>query len=180
MSDSDISNFKTEADKVVAYLHSEFAKLQTGRANAALLEHIQVEAYGTKQTLQSLAGITVEDARSIVVQPWDKGSLADIEKALTLADLGTSPVNDGNVIRINLPPMTEERRETLKKHVGKLAEEAKISVRHHRHEAQESIKKETDEDVRNTELDNLQKAVDAANAEIEGTAKKKEEEVMTV
>jgi len=180
MTQVDIDTFSTEAKKAVSYLHSEFAKLQTGRAQASLVEHVEVEAYGSKQALQTVAGITVEDARTIVVQPWDKGVMKDVEKALQKADLGTSPVNDGVVIRINLPPMTEERRTQLAKHVGELAEEAKISIRHHRQEAQESIRKEADEDDRELQLKHLQQAVDTVNAEIEETAKNKEEEVMTV
>jgi ribosome recycling factor len=180
MADADITTFVAEAKKVIDFLHTEFSKLQTGRANASLIEHVEVEAYGTKQTLQTVAGISVQDARTIVVQPWDKSVIQAIEQALHKADLGTAPVNDGHVIRINLPPMTEERRAVLVKHVNTLAEEAKISLRHSRHEAVEKIRKETDEDVRETQLETLQKAVDKANADIEETAKKKSEEVMTV
>ena len=180
MAQADIDSFKVEAKKAVEYLHAEFAKLQTGRAQASLVEQIDVEAYGGKQPLQTVAGITIEDARTIVVQPWDKGVLQDVDKALQQADLGTSPVNDGVVLRINLPPMTEERRAQLAKHVGELAEEARISVRHHRQEAQEKIRKEADEDDRELQLKHLQQAVDVANEEIETAAKKKEEEVMTV
>ena len=180
MSDADISTFSAEVDKILQYLHSEYSKLQTGRANAALVEGVQVEAYGSHQELKTIAGITVEDARTIVVQPWDKSIMQDIEVSLQKADLGTSPTSDGNVIRINLPPMTEERRSVLAKRVHELAEEARISVRHHRHTAHESIKEEKDEDVRNTELEKLQKAVDGANHRIEETMKQKEEEVMTI
>jgi ribosome recycling factor len=180
MADADIAAFKTETKKIIDFLQAEYSKLQTGRANASIVEHIEVEAYGAKQTLQSVAGISVQDARTIVVQPWDRSIMQDVEKALQKADLGTSPVNDGSVLRINLPPMTEERRSHLAKHVQTLAEEAKISVRHLRHEAMERIKKETDEDVRDTQLERLQKEVDAANSLVEETAKKKNEEVMTV
>ena len=180
MATIDIDKFTAEAQKVIEYLHSEYAKLQTGRANASLVSHLNVEAYGSKQALQTLAGVTVEDAKTIVVQPWDKGILQAVEQALQKADLGTSPVNDGNVLRINLPPMTEERRVSLSKHVKELAEEAKISVRHLRHEAQDNIRKETDEDVRGTQIDQLQKLVDSVNTDIDETSKKKEEEVMTV
>ena len=180
MSEVDIDTFKTETLKVLDFLHSEYAKLQTGRASAALVEHVEVEAYGQKQALQTVAGITIEDARTIMVQPWDKGILQDVEQALQKADLGTSPVNDGVVIRINLPQMTEDRRTELTKLVNQLAEEAKISVRNARHEAKENIEKETDEDVRTTQLEILQKEVDSINENIEETAKNKEEEVMTV
>jgi len=180
MAQADVDTFRTEAKKAVDFLHAEFAKLQTGRAQASLVAHIEVEAYGGKQTLQTVAGITIGDARTIVIQPWDKGIMHQIEQALQKADLGTSPVNDGVVLRINLPPMTEERRQQLAKHVGELAEEAKISIRHHRQEAQGKIRKETDEDDRELQLKHLQQTVDAVNEEIEKTAKQKEEEVMTV
>jgi len=180
MAEVDIDTFKTEAKKVVEFLHAEFAKLQTGRANASLVEHIEVEAYGGRQTLQTVAGISVQDARTIVVQPWDKGVMHPVEQALLKADLGTTPVNDGHVLRINLPPMTEERRQHLTKVVHQLSEEAKISIRHLRHEAMEKIKKEPDEDVRELQLKHLQVAVDDANAKVEDAAGKKEKEVMTV
>lgn len=180
MAEADLSRMKIEAKKAIDYLHAEFSKLQTGRANASLVTHLDVEAYGGKQQLQSLAGVTIEDARTIVVQPWDKGVLQDVEKALQKADLGTSPVNDGHVLRINLPPMTEDRRKSLVKRVKELAEEAKIAIRHSRHEAQENIREEPDEDVREMQLKQLQKVADDANAQIDAAGKAKEEEVMTV
>ncbi|MFA6259766.1 MAG: ribosome recycling factor [Candidatus Peribacteraceae bacterium] len=180
MATADIDQFKTEAGKAVEHLQSEYAKLQTGRAQASLVEHVEVEAYGGKQALHTVAGITIQDARTIVVQPWDKGVMQNVEQALQKADLGTSPVNDGTVLRINLPPMNEERRKQLVKHVHELAEEARISIRHHRQEAQENIRKEPDEDDRALQLKHLQQAVDEANQQIEDIAGRKEEELMTV
>lgn len=167
-------------ERVLAHLHMEFSKLQTGRANAALVEHVMVEAYGQKQELRAVAGVSIPEARTIVVQPWDKSIMGNVEKALQQLDLGGSPVNDGVVIRINLPPMTEERRSQLTKVVGKLAEEARISVRKHRQDTQDAIKQEKEEDVRETLLAELQKAVDDANASIANAASKKDEEVMKV
>jgi ribosome recycling factor len=180
MADARLSHFQTEVEKGLAHLRGEFSKLQTGRANAALVEHVQVEAYGVKQELRAIAGVSVSDARTIVVQPWDRSVLANVEKALTAIDIGSSPVNDGVVIRITLPPMTEERRSHLKKVVATLAEEAKIAVRKHRQEALDSIKTEKDEDVKETLQKDLQKAVDEANVKIQDAAKKKEEEVMKI
>ncbi len=175
MSDPRIDNFNVEAEKIISHLHSEFAKLQTGRASAALVEDAEVEAYGQKQPLKAVAGITVEDARSIVVQPWDRSIIGDIEKALTLLDLGCTPVNDGVVLRLNLPPMTEERRTQMKGLVGNIAEEARISVRH------DDIKdNEKDEDRKYTLLEELDKTVKSANEKIEESMKKKETEVMTI
>ena len=179
--DSRIETFNNEAEKVMTYLHGEFEKLQTGRANAALVENVSVEAYGQNQPLKAVAGVSVQDAKTIVVQPWDAGTLQAVETALTKADLGINPVNDGSVIRLNLPPMTQERREQLVKLVHQLAEEGRISVRQQRQSAHDDIKdNEKDEDVRYTLLEELEKAVKAANEKIDTSKKEKEEEVMTV
>jgi ribosome recycling factor len=180
MSDSRIAAFSADVQKILSFLQSEFSKLQTGRANPALLEHIDVEAYGQRMTLKAVASISVQDARSMVIQPWDKSILQDVERALQQANLGTNPVNDGVVLRINLPPMTEERRRDLGKIVQKLAEEARISVRQARQKAHDLLKQEKEEDVQKTLGDVLQKEVEKANTSIEGARKKKEEELMTI
>lgn len=180
--DPQLSSFQSGAQQTIVHLKSEYAKLQTGRASAALIENVHIEAYGQKQPLKALAGISVQDARTIVVQPWDKGTMADIEKALQKADLGTSPVNDGTVIRINFPPMTEERRTQMASIVHELAEEARISIRQQRKDVHSNVKKDPDrsEDEHRDFEREVQKFVDKANEEIEGIAKRKEEEVMTV
>ncbi len=176
-----VAVFSAEAEKVLKFLQNEFSKLQTGRASAALVDHVDIEAYGHHQQLRTLAGISVQDARTIVIQPWDRSVMVNIEKALQSVDLGASPVNDGQVIRINLPPMTEDRRKDLTKVVQRLAEEAKITVRQHRQTILDTIKnEEKDEDARYTQQDELQKLVDKANQSIEELRKRKEEEVMTV
>ncbi len=180
MTDPRIAAFQKEMDAVLAFLKTEFSKLQTGRANAALIEHVEVEAYGQRQQLKAVAGISVADARSILIQPWDRSVMQSVEKALQLADTGASISNDGVAIRLSLPPMTEERRASLKKIVQKLAEEGKISVRKHRQTIHDGLKAEKDEDVKRTLQDDLQKHVDAANAAIVELAKKKEEEVMKI
>lgn len=179
MIDPRIATFRAEADKVLAHLKNEFSKLQTGRANAALVEHIMIDAYGQKQDVRSIAGISV-DQRSIVVSPWDRSILGAIEKALSKADLGASPINDGVAIRITLPSMTEERRKHLQKVVHQLAEEARVSLRKHRQVVHDAIKPEKDEDVKETLNQELQKGVDEYNGKIGEMAKKKEEEVMKV
>lgn len=178
--DPRIASFNAEADKVLQYLQGEFSKLQTGRANASLVEHIDVEAYGQKMQMKGVASISVQDARTIVIQPWDKSVLGTIEKAIQVSNIGVNPVNDGVVIRLNLPPMTEERREQLKKIVHKLCEEARISIRQHRQKAHDEIKQEKDDDVKETALEILQKEVDKANEKVEELRKRKEEEVMKV
>jgi ribosome recycling factor len=182
MSNSDprIQSFNVNVEKVLKHLSGEFAKLQTGRANAALVEHIEVDAYGSRQPLKNVAGISVPEPRMIVIQPWDKGVLQSVEKAIQMANIGINPVNDGVVIRLALPPMNQERREQLSKLVHQLAEESRISVRKYRQEAHDVIKQDKDEDVKSTMTEFLQKAVDIANEKIADLAKRKEEEIMTV
>ncbi len=178
--DPRLATFQKETEKVLQFLHGEFGKLQTGRANASIVEHIDVDAYGQKMQMKAVAGISVQDARTIVLQPWDPSILKNIEKAIQQSDLGINPMNDGAIIRLNLPPMTEERREQLKKVVHKLAEEARIGIRQHRQKAHDHIKEDKDETLRKTLLDLLQKEVDKANEKIEEAKKKKEEELMKV
>ncbi|KKW40741.1 MAG: Ribosome-recycling factor [Candidatus Peribacteria bacterium GW2011_GWC2_54_8] len=166
---------------MLEHLHAEYAKLQTGRANAAIVDHVLVDAYGQKQELRSVAGVSVQDARSLVIQPWDREILSQVEAALNELDLGTSPVNDGVVIRINLPPMTEDRRKEMTKVVQKLAEEARISIRQQRQAVHDKLKaEENDEDQRYTLLEQLEKGVKEANEKIDESRKKKEGEIMTV
>lgn len=180
-SDPRIASFSKEVEKILHHLHTEFGKLQTGRANASLVEHVLVEAYGQKQELRAVAGVSIPDARSIVIQPWDRSILGAVETALSMLDLGTSPVNDGHLIRINLPPMTEDRRKEMTKVVHKLAEEARISIRQQRQAIHDRIKTdEKDEDVRYSLLDELEKGVKSGNEKVEESMKKKVNEVMTV
>lgn len=179
--DPRIESFREEAEKVLEHLHAEFARLQTGRATAAMVEHVQIQAYGQKQELRSLAGISVQDARSIVIQPWDRGVLRDVEVGLQGADLGCTPINDGVVIRLNLPPMTEERRQHLVKVVHQCAENARVSIRKVRQDVNDDIKEHVrEEDVRYTLLERLDAAVKEMNGKIETAAKKKEEDIMKI
>jgi ribosome recycling factor len=180
MTDPRLTQFIADGQKVHQHLLGELSKLQTGRANAALIENIDVDAYGQKMPLKGVASISVQDARTIVIQPWDKTVLGVIEKAVQLSNMGVNPVNDGIVIRLTLPMMTEERRKELQKLVHKLSEEARISLRQHRQKAVDAIKQEKDEDVRTTLEGLLQKEVDNFNEKIDETRKHKEEEVMKV
>jgi ribosome recycling factor len=180
MADSRISTFTADVEKIMQYLQIEFSKLQTGRANASLVEHIDVDAYGQRQPMKAVAGISISDAKTIVIQPWDRSILQAVEKAIQQADIGINPMNDGAVIRLSLPPMTEERRTQLVKIVQKLAEEARISVRQARQKAQDAIKEDPNETLRNSLVNELQKEVDKANGRIDELKNKKEEEVMTV
>ncbi len=180
--DPQLSALQAGLQKTIDHLKSECAKLQTGRASPALVENVSVEAYGQMQPLKAVAGVAIQDAKTIVVQPWDKSIIGSVEKALIKADLGTMPTNEGSQIRIVLPPMTEERRKNLVKIVKELAEEAKIAARQHRQEFHTNLKKVTgrSEDEHRTFEEAVQKAVDGANREIEELAKKKEEEVMKI
>ncbi len=178
--DPRISSFQKEAEKVFHFLQTEFGSLQTGRANASLVEHIDVEAYGQKMNMKAVAGISIQDARTIVIQPWDASVLQNIEKAIQQSNIGVNPMNDGVVIRLSLPQMTEERRTQLQKIVQKLAEEARISLRQHRQKVHDELKEEKDETLRKTLLEYLQKEVDKANEKIDELRKKKEEELMKI
>jgi ribosome recycling factor len=176
---------KKEFAKAIDHLKSEYAKLQLGRATSSLVEDVKVEAYGTTQPLKALANISIPDPKTIQIQPWDKGVLNQIEVGIQNAGLNLNPVNDGNFIRINIPPLTEERRSELTKHVHKLAEDARISVRNARQTAHEAFKKlEADKEISEDDMHNankmLQDEVDKANKEIEELAKQKEEDIMTV
>lgn len=172
--------FDAQVKKVLDHLHQEFGKLQTGRANASIVEHIYVEAYGQKMELKAVASIGVSDARSIVIQPWDRSVLAAVEKAILQANIGVTPVNDGIVIRLNFPAMTEERRLQIKKLVNQLAEQAKIQIRKDRQASHDAIKAIPEEDEKERLQKELQKMVDDANKKVDESAKKKEAEVMTV
>lgn len=180
MIDPRIQTFSQEGKNILTHLQGEFGKLQIGRASASLVEHIDVEAYGSRQPLKTIAGVLVQDARTLVIQPWDPGILADIERALQMSSLGVSPVNDGAVLRINLPPLTEERRGQLKKIVSTLAENARIAVRQSRQKAHDAIKVEKEEDVKRTLERELQRELDTVNGLIDETRKHKEEEVMKI
>jgi len=174
-----------EFEKALQHLKIEYSRLQLGRANASLVENILVEAYGVSQPIKAVAGISIPDPRTIQIQPWDKGNLGPIEKGILASGIGLNPVNDGMVVRISIPALTEERRADLTKRVHKLAEEAKISVRTARQDAHKSFK-QSKEDGETTEDDlkdgekNLQGKVDEYNKKIEETAGAKEKDVMTI
>ncbi len=185
MTDDLLKNAQTEFDQALSHLKEEYSKLQIGRASAALVEGIMVEAYGSKQPIKAMASISIPDAKSIQVQPWDRSQLSAVEKAIQNSDLNINPVNDGLSLRLNLPQMTEERRKDLTKVVHRLAEEARIAVRHPRQKAIEKAKEQqkngdiTEDQLRGFEKQ-LQERVDQVNKTIEEAAKSKEQDVMTV
>lgn len=172
-------------NKTLEHLRGEFSSLQMGRASAALVERIQVDVYGTMQPLKAVASISVPDAKTIQIQPWDRGTLQAIEKSIMLAELGLTPQNDGIVIRLNIPAMTEDRRRDLSKVVNKMAEESKIAVRNARHEALDKIKtmqknSQISEDQLKGWEKKIQEKIDQINRDIDHSAKEKEADIMKV
>jgi len=189
MSDDILADVITDAEKkmqkALEHLEQDLTTIRTGRANPALVDKLHVEYYGAETPINQLASINVPEARLIVIQPWDKGSMSAIEKAILKSDLGLTPSNDGNVIRIALPQLTEERRKDLVKVVHKRVEEGRVAIRNVRREAHDDIRdlrKEnmaTDDDVRDGEQ-RLQKVTDSFIAEADRLGHQKEQEVMAV
>ncbi|MFC0472025.1 ribosome recycling factor [Halalkalibacter kiskunsagensis] len=176
---------ETRMAKAIEALNRELAKLRAGRANPALLDRVAVEYYGAETPLNQLATISVPEARLLLIQPFDKSSIANIERAIQMADLGLTPSNDGAVIRIQIPPLTEERRKDLVKLVKKSAEEAKVAVRNVRRDANDDLKKrqkdgEMTEDELRRSTDDVQKLTDKSIAQVDDVAEKKEKEIMEV
>ena len=171
--------------KAVDVLKGEFGGIRTGRANAALLDGIKVLSYGNPTPLNQVAGISVPEARLIVISPWDKSLMGEIEKAIMKSDLGLTPANDGKVIRLPIPTLTEERRHELVKVVKKMSEESKVAIRNIRREANDEIKKlekdkKISEDDSRKAHDKTQVATDKYIAMIDEVLKKKDKEIMEV
>lgn len=167
----------------VSGLRKELAILRTGRATPALVEHIRVDYAGVPTPLNQIAGISVPEASLLIIQPWDKGSVREIEKAILKSELGFNPTNDGNVIRISIPPLSEERRRELIRVVWKRIEERKVAVRNLRHEVMNDLKtmekdKEISEDEHKRAQAQLQKLTDAHIAEIDQAGQDKEKELL--
>jgi ribosome recycling factor len=165
-------------------LGREFASVRTGRASTALLDPIRVDYYGNPTPISQMASVSVPDARTLVIQPWEGGQLGAIEKAIMKSDLGLTPVNDGKVVRLTMPTPTEERRKQLAKTVAKMAEEARVHVRNVRREANEKLKalakdKKVAEDDERRGHDQIQKTTDRFIAKVDELLKKKEQEIMS-
>jgi ribosome recycling factor len=171
--------------RTIEALKKEFASVRTGRASLALLDGIMVNYYDTQTPLQQLASLSIPESRQIAVQPWDQKIIPDIEKAIMKSDLGLTPMNDGKIIRINIPPLTEERRKQLVKAVKKKAEEAKISIRNIRRDANEELRKlEKEKHLSEDEVKKLQeetqKITDSYIAKADEVLGHKEKEIMEV
>lgn len=179
------TKLKEENQKTIEALKRELSKIRAGKASVQLVDSLKVNAYGQQSPLNQVSSINVPDARSIVISPWDKSIMGEIEKAINASDLGLNPQNDGKVIRLNIPPLTEERRKELVKVVNKVGEEAKVSARLHRKEANEAVKalekaKSISEDDSKRFQDDIQKEVDATTKLIDETVEKKTADIMTI
>jgi len=178
-------NIEEKMEKSVEGLKMELGTIRTGHATPALIEHIKVEYAGVPTPLNQIAGISAPEVRLLVIQPWDRGCIHDIEKAILKSDLGLNPTSDGNLIRINVPPLTEERRQELIKVVRKRVEERRIAIRNLRREAMEELKRlEKDKDISQDEdkraLDQLQKLTDSFIAQTDHIGRDKETELAEV
>jgi len=175
---------KAAMQKAIDHLDAELVAIRAGKANPAMLNHVVVDYYGTPTPLAQVSSITVPDARTMLIQPWDKTMIAPIEKAILAANIGITPQNNGEHVRLNIPALTEERRKELVKQVKTECENARISLRNARRDAVEQVKKMQkdglSEDVaKDTEAD-LQKQTDAFNKRVDEAFAKKEKEIMTV
>lgn len=182
MSNAVVDQMSQGMDKHITSLKGDLAKLRTGRASTALLEPVHVDYYGSNVPVNQVANVTTPDARTIQITPWEQGTIGAIEKAILAANIGLTPQNDGKVIRISLPPMTEERRKEMVKVVKKMGEEAKVAIRNQRRDANEAVKKDKSlpEDESKKQMDLIQKKTDDKVAEVDKVVAAKEKEIMTI
>jgi ribosome recycling factor len=180
-----IKNCEARMNKSIHSLEEEFNGLRTGRANASLFEKIKVDYYGNPTPLNQVANISVPEARLVVIQPWDKGVMGEIEKAIQKSELSVNPSNDGKVIRINIPPLTEERRKEMVKMAKQIAEQSRVAIRNIRRDANEDLKKkqkasEISEDDEKSGEDRIQKLTDTYIKKIGDILQEKEQEILEV
>lgn len=175
------ANTRDRMEKTIKALGDEFNTIRTGRASTSLFDRVIVEYYGTPTPLNQVANISIPEARLIVIQPFDKNSLTDIEKAILTSDLGLNPNNDGKVIRINIPPLTEERRKDLVKQAKNIAENSRVSLRNIRRDANDSIKKgDFPEDEEKKGSEDIQKVTDDFVKKVNALLAEKENEIMEI
>lgn len=185
MSEQVLANTKEKMEKSVTSLQTELAKLRTGRASLSMLDGIRVNYYGTQTPLNQVANLSIPEARLIVIQPWEANLIPEIEKAILQANLNITPSNDGKVVRLPIPKLTEERRKDIVKQVKALGEESKVSIRHARRDANEALKKDKSdskisEDALKKTQDKIQKLTDEYVAKVDQILTKKETDIMTV
>lgn len=180
-----LAEAESTMQKTVEATQRSFNTIRTGRANAALLDRVMVEYYGSPTSLKSLAGISTPDSSTIIIQPYDRSSLNLIEKAISLSDVGLTPSNDGSVIRLNIPPLTSERRKEFVKLATKYAEEGRVAIRNIRRDALDTIRKqeknsEISEDEGRDQQENLQKLTNKYTGKIDELLAEKEKDITTV
>jgi ribosome recycling factor len=180
-----LAQAKTRMEKAVEDFRKDLATVRTGRANVALLDSIRVDYHGTPMPINQLGTMNVPDASMIVISPWDPGAVAPIEKAIRTSDLGLNPANDGKVVRVPIPPLTEDRRKDLVKHIHKVLEEHRTAVRNIRRDLKEAIEKlekekKISEDDRKRSLDELEKVTHSETKKIEDLSASKEKEVLEI
>lgn len=185
MAEDVLKDLNTRIDKTIEDLKKELSRIRTGRANLSMLDGVRVNYYGTPTPLSGVASLNVPEPRLITIKPWDKSVLKDIEKAIAEANIGVNPMNDGEMIRLNFPPLTEERRKEIAKQVRAKGEEHKVAIRNIRRDANEALKarhkdKQITEDDLKRETDKVQKATDEGIKRVDEVVAKKEKEVMEV
>ena len=179
-----LKDLEVRMNAAIVALGREFASVRTGRASAALLDGMRVDYYGTATPISQMASVSVPDARTITIQPWEAGQLKEIEKAIIKSDLGITPMNDGKLLRLSMPTLTEERRKQLAKSVGKIAEESRVALRNLRREANDKLKalardKKVSEDDERRGHDQIQKTTDKFVAKVDELLQKKEQEILS-
>ncbi|MCI1943904.1 ribosome recycling factor [Clostridium luticellarii] len=180
-----LKNADEKMGKTIESLKKELASMKAGRANPAILDRIEAEYYGTMTPINQMGNISIPEARMLVIQPWDKNALKAIEKAILKSDLGINPSNDGEVIRLMIPELTEETRKNLVKNVKKLGEDSKVAIRAIRRDGNDklkTLKKESDiseDDIKKAEVE-IQKKTDSFIKDIDGIVEKKEKEIMSL
>lgn len=181
MSQEIIQKAQDRMEKACVALTHEFATVRTGRANPAVLDRVMVEYWGDKTPINQVANISVQEGRNLIIKPYDRSTLKDIEHAIFEANLGLNPQNDGTIIRIVIPPLTEDRRKELVKQVAKMSEQSKVAIRNIRRDANDEIKKgDFSEDEVKRAQDKVQKKTDEYIKKIDALLKEKEEDIMTV
>ena len=182
---SNLKVYDEKMNKSVDILAKDYAAIRAGRANPAVLDKVTVEYYGAPTPINQMAAVSVTEARTLTIQPWDRSTLKEIEKAIQTSDIGINPQNDGSVIRLVFPPLTEERRKDLSKGISKQGEDAKVVIRNIRRDAMESFKKKekaseiTEDDLKQAEKD-LQKLTDDSSKKIDELLARKEKELMEI
>jgi ribosome recycling factor len=183
MSKEVVDSMSQVMDKSLMSLKADLAKVRTGRASTALVEPVHVDYYGSSVPLNQIANVTTPDARTIQIAPWEAGMIGAIEKAILASNIGLTPQNDGKVVRVPLPPLTEERRKDMVKLVKKMGEETKVAIRTHRRDANELVKgleKTVSEDETKKTLDQIQKKTDEKVVEVDKIIAGKEKEILTI